>query len=154
MEILTNPVIWLIVLIVLLAIEAATLGLTTIWFSGGALVAFIAALLGADLYIQMILFLAVSILLLVFTRPIALRYLNTKTTPTNADRMIGMQGVVTSEINNLQGKGAVEIGGTRWSARAETEDQVIETGKTIEVISIQGVKVIVKEAEKERGDTI
>ncbi|QOV19297.1 NfeD family protein [Blautia liquoris] len=152
MELLTNPMVWLIALIVFLAIEAMTLGLATIWFAGGALVAFIAALLGADLYIQIILFLAVSILLLVFTRPIAVRYLNTKKTPTNVDRLIGMQAIVTSKINNLKGKGEVEIGGNRWSARSETEDEIIDSGKTVEVVSIQGVKLIVRESEEERGD--
>ncbi len=152
MELLTNPMVWLIALIVFLAIEAMTLGLATIWFAGGALVAFIAALLGADLYIQIILFLAVSILLLVFTRPIAVRYLNTKKTPTNVDRLIGMQVIVTSKINNLKGKGEVEIGGNRWSARSETEDEIIDSGKTVEVVSIQGVKLIVRESEEERGD--
>jgi membrane protein implicated in regulation of membrane protease activity len=152
MDFLTNPMIWLIVLIVFLAIEAMTLGLATIWFAGGALAAFITALLGADLYIQVILFLAVSILLLIFTRPVAVRYLNTKKTPTNSDRLIGMQAVVISEINNLQGKGEVEVAGNRWSARSETGDAVIVIGKTVEIVSIQGVKVIVRELEEERGN--
>ena len=149
MDLLNNPIIWLILLIVLLAVEVMTLGLSSIWFAGGALIAFIAALLGADLYIQIILFLAVSILLLIFTRPLAVRYLNGKTTATNVDSLIGAQAVVTGDINNLLGEGEIAVNGVPWSARSEQEGLIIETGKVVEIVKIIGVKAIVREMKGE-----
>lgn len=97
------PVYWLIALVVFLVIEAATLGLATIWFAGGALVALIAAMCGAGIVIQIVLFLVVSLVLLFFTRPFAVRFLNKDTLKTNVDRVVGMEGVVTEE--NLQSCG-------------------------------------------------
>ncbi|HIU74476.1 MAG TPA: NfeD family protein [Candidatus Pelethocola excrementipullorum] len=149
MILLNNPIIWLIILIVLLVVEVMTLGLSSIWFAGGALIAFLAALLGADLYIQIILFLAVSILLLIFTRPIAVRYLNGRTTATNVDSMIGSRAVVTGEINNLLGEGEIAVNGIPWSARSEQEDLIIEKGKIVEIVKIIGVKAIVREMKGE-----
>lgn len=149
MDMLSNPIIWLILLIILLAVEVMTLGLSSIWFAGGALIAFFTALLGADLYIQIILFLAVSILLLIFTRPIAVRYLNGRTTATNVDSLIGSRAVVTGEINNLLGEGEIAVNGIPWSARSEQEDLIIEKGKVVEIVKIIGVKAIVKEAKGE-----
>ena len=102
-----NPVIWLVILIVLLVIEVITLGLSTIWFAGGALASFIAALAGAGVAVQVVLFLAVSIVLLLFTRPVVMKYLNRNKTATNADSLIGEQAVVTQTINNLMGRGEV-----------------------------------------------
>lgn len=145
MEFLDSPVVWLVLMIVLLAIEAFTLGLTTIWFAGGALAAFLVSLAGAAVWLQVVLFLAVSIVLLVFTRPIAVRYLNGRTTATNVDSLIGKECVVTEEINNLCAKGAVAVGGVTWTARAEQEDRVIGQGTIVEIVKIDGVKVIVKE---------
>ena len=92
---------WLIALVVLLVIEAATLGLATIWFAGGALIALIAAMCGAGFVIQMVCFLVVSLILLIFTRPVAVRFLNKDTLKTNVDRVIGMEGIVAEEISNL-----------------------------------------------------
>ena len=94
---------WLVALIVFLVIEAATLGFATIWFAGGALVALIAAMCGAGIVIQIVLFLVVSLVLLFFTRPLAVRFLNKDTLKTNVDRVVGMEGVVTEEISNLAG---------------------------------------------------
>ena len=96
---------WLIALVVLLVIEAATLGLATIWFAGGALIALIAAMCGAGFVIQMVCFLVVSLILLIFTRPVAVRFLNKDTLKTNVDRVIGMEGIVAEEISNLAGTG-------------------------------------------------
>ena len=90
---------WLIALVVLLVIEAATLGLATIWFAGGALIALIAAMCGAGFVIQMVCFLVVSLILLIFTRPVAVRFLNKDTLKTNVDRVIGMEGIVAEEIS-------------------------------------------------------
>ncbi|MDD3279411.1 MAG: NfeD family protein [Lachnospiraceae bacterium] len=139
-----KPIIWLIILVVLLLIEILTLGLTTIWFAGGAVAAFITALLGAGLPVQIIVFLVVSVLLLLFTRPLAVRYLNRKTTATNVDSLIGADAVVTEEIHNLLGKGQITIHGAAWTARASREGDIIPRDTVVRVVKIDGVKAIVE----------
>lgn len=145
MEFLDSPAAWLILLIVLLVIEVLTLGLTTIWFAGGALAALIASLAGAGFWLQVLLFLLVSVVLLIFTRPVAVRYLNGRTTATNVDSLIGRECIVTEEINNLCGKGAVSVGGVTWTARAEREDRVIGKDRIVQIVRVDGVKAIVRE---------
>lgn len=143
---------WLIALIVFLVIEAATLGLATIWFAGGALVAMIAAMCGAGLGIQVASFLVVSLVLLIFTRPFAVRFLSKDTLKTNVDRVIGMEGVVTEEISNLAGTGKVSLGGNIWTARTENEGGTIPVDAVVAVLRVEGVKLIVKVKEKEGGN--
>ena len=143
---------WLVALIVFLVIEAATLGLATIWFAGGALVALIAAMCGAGIVIQIVLFLVVSLVLLFFTRPFAVRFLNKDTLKTNVDRVVGMEGVVTEEISNLAGTGKVSLGGNTWTARTESEGGIIPKETVVEVLRVEGVKLIVKVKEKEGGN--
>ena len=142
------PVYWLIALVVFLVIEAATLGLATIWFAGGALVALIAAMCGAGIVIQIVLFLVVSLVLLFFTRPLAVRFLNKDTLKTNVDRVVGMEGVVTEEISNLAGTGKVSLGGNVWTARTENEGGTIPVDAVVTVLRVEGVKLIVKVKEK------
>lgn len=139
---------WLVLVVVLLLIEIVTLGLTTIWFAGGALVAFVASLLGAPLVLQIILFLVVSVVLLFVTRPIAVKYFNKDRTKTNVESMIGTQGVVISEIDNLQGIGQVTVAGQEWSAKAKEGHRIFKVGEVVNVVDVQGVKLIV-EANKE-----
>ena len=138
---------WLAVLIVLLLVEIATLGLTTIWFAGGALVACVAALLHASIWVQIVLFLVVSVLLLLFTRPVAVRYMNKNRTKTNVDSMAGKEAVVTEEIDNLKAQGVVQVNGLEWTARAENSQEVIPKGAVVEVIKVDGVKLIVRKKE-------
>lgn len=146
------PVYWLIALVVFLVIEAATLGLATIWFAGGVLVALIAAMCGAGIVIQIVLFLVVSLVLLFFTRPLAVRFLNKDTLKTNVDRVVGMEGVVTEEISNLAGTGKVSLGGNMWTARTENEGGTIPVDAVVTVLRVEGVKLIVKVKEKEGGN--
>lgn len=146
------PVYWLIALVVFLVIEAATLGLATIWFAGGAFVALIAAMCGAGIVIQIVLFLVVSLVLLFFTRPLAVRFLNKDTLKTNVDRVVGMEGVVTEEISNLAGTGKVSLGGNMWTARTENEGGAIPVDAVVTVLRVEGVKLIVKVKEKEGGN--
>lgn len=143
---------WLIALVVFLVIEAATLGLATIWFAGGALVALIVAMCGAGLGIQVASFLVVSLVLLIFTRPFAVRFLSRDTLKTNVDRVIGMEGVVTEEISNLAGTGKVSLGGNIWTARTENEGGMIPVDAVVAVLRVEGVKLIVKVQEKEGGN--
>ena len=146
------PVYWLIALVVFLGIDPATLGLATIWFAGGALVALIAAMCGAGIVIQIVLFLVVSLVLLFFTRPFAVRFLNKDTLKTNVDRVVGMEGVVTEEISNLAGTGKVSLGGNMWTARTENEGGTIPVDAVVTVLRVEGVKLIVKVKEKEGGN--
>ena len=136
-------IIWLILLIVFAASEAATVGLTSIWFAAGALTALIAALLGGPLWVQITLFLAVSLLCLAAVRPLAKRLLNSRVEPTNADRVIGAQAQVTEDIDNIHGRGAVVIRGMTWSARSQ-DGGPISAGTMVKVLRIEGVKVFVE----------
>lgn len=136
-----EEILWLALLIVLLVIEAITMGLTTIWFAGGALVAWILAMLNVHVGIQIAAFLVVSLALLILTRPIAMKYFNAKTTRTNVEGVIGQIGLVTETIDNIRGTGVVVINGLEWTARAE---QIIFSGTVVVVKEVQGVKVIVE----------
>lgn len=136
-------IMWLVLLVVFAASEAVTVGLTSIWFAAGALIALIAALLGAAVWIQITLFLAVSLLCLAAVRPLAKKHLNNKVEPTNADRVIGAQAQVTQDIDNIHGKGAVVIRGMTWSARSQ-DGSAIPQGTMVRVLRIEGVKVFVE----------
>ena len=135
---------WLIAMIALFVIEALVPGLVSIWFAIGALAALISALVNAPLWLQIAWFFIVSVALLILTRPLAKKYVNGRVQPTNADVVIGKSAVVTEEINNVLGTGAVSVGGKEWTARAEGEEPIAE-GKVVSVLRIEGVKLIVKE---------
>ena len=136
-------IMWLVLLIIFAASEAATVGLTSIWFAAGSLAALIAALLGGAVWIQITLFLAVSLLCLAAVRPLAKRHLNNRVEPTNADRVIGAEAQVTEDIDNIHGKGAVIIRGMTWSARSQ-DGGPIAAGAMVRVLRIEGVKVFVE----------
>ncbi len=138
-------IVWLVILIISIAIEVGTLGLTTIWFAGGALVAVIFAALSLPVWLQIMVFLVVSLLLIVFTRPIAVKYFNKDRVRTNVESMVGRQAIVISEIDNLQGIGQVTVGGQEWSARSENEDGHMDVGTVVEIVAVNGVKLIVRE---------
>ena len=142
-------IIWLAALVILLLAEALTLGLTTIWFAGGALIALIAALVGANVWVQLGIFLAVSLLLLIFTRPAELRYMNKSTLKTNVDSLTGEVGVVSERIDNLEATGKVKLNDVLWTARSE-DGTVIEEGAVVEISRVEGVKLIVKMKEEEK----
>lgn len=137
---------WLIVFVVLLIIEIATMGLTTIWFAGGALVAFLASYIGFGIVVQVLVFLIVSILLLVLTRPLAVKYFNKDRQRTNAESLIGQKAIVKEEINTLQATGRVEVNGMEWSAKTEEPD-MIAADTVVTIKGIQGVKLIVEKEE-------
>ena len=139
---------WLIVLIVAIIVEVCTLGLTSIWFAGGALVAILASLLYAPVFLQVILFFVVSFLLLFFTRPVAVRYFNKDRVRTNVESMVGRQAVVTSEIDNIQGTGQVTVGGQEWSARSSVDELRIPVGNVVNIVAVSGIKLIVQVDEQ------
>lgn len=136
-------IIWLIVMVVCLVVEISTLGLTSIWFAGGAILALIISLLGGPLWLQILVFLVTSIVLLVFTRPIAAKYFNKNRTKTNVESVAGKQAIVTETIDNLKGEGRIVTDGMEWTARS-LDASVIEEGAIVTIEKIEGVKAIVK----------
>ena len=133
---------------VLLIIEIVTLGLTTIWFAAGALFAFFAALLGMNQGIQIGVFVVVSVVLLFFTRPLAVKYLNTKTIKTNTEALVGKTARVIVDINNLKSQGQVVINGLEWTARSSDDTVVFKIGDAVTIVGIEGVKLIVEGQKK------
>ena len=138
------PAVWLVLMIILLVIEGVVPGLVSIWFALGALAALLSAIVGAPLWLQIVWFLLLSVVSLILTRPLAKKYVNSKTTPTNADMLIGQECVVTEAIDNVLGLGAVTVGGKVWTARTENPDIKAAVGQTMTVVRIEGVKLIVR----------
>ena len=143
-----QTVYWLVIFIVLLIIEIITMGLTTIWFALGALAAFLAGVFGFGTAVQVGVFLVVSIILLVLTRPIAVKYFNKDRTKTNAESLIGQHGLVLEEVDTLKSTGRVEVNGQEWSAKTEEPSGVIAKNTVVTIEGIQGVKLIIKEKEE------
>lgn len=142
---------WLIAFVVLLGIEAATMALTTIWFAGGALAAFAAALAGAAVEVQLVVFVVVSFILLLFSRPLAARLLRGggDKAKTNVDSLIGRSAKVTEAIDNELGTGAAVVGGQEWTARSFDGESRFPTGETVVIRAVEGVKLMVSETRKE-----
>lgn len=139
--------VWLVVFVILIIVEIITMGLTTIWFAGGALVATMAAAFQAPLWLQVVLFLVVSAVLLFGTRPVAVKYFNKDRVRTNVEGLIGQQAIVISEINNVQGIGQVTVNGQEWSARSTEDHVALPVGAVVIVQRISGVKLIVEEKQ-------
>lgn len=144
-----QTVYWLIIFVVLLIIEIVTLGLTTIWFAGGALAAFLAGVIGFGVTVQVIVFLAVSVVLLIVTRPLAVKYFNQERQKTNAESLIGLQGIVLEDIDTLKAQGRVEVNGQEWSAKTDEAEGRISKDAVVTIEGIQGVKLIVKIKEEQ-----
>lgn len=144
MQLLSMPTLWLVLMVILLVIEGLIPGLVSIWFALGSMAAFFAALAGAPLWLQMVLFIGVSTVALLVTRPLARKYINTTAQPTNADMVIGKEAIVTEEINNVLGTGAVIVDGKVWTARMEDSKLTACAGQKMEVLRIEGAKLIVQ----------
>jgi membrane protein implicated in regulation of membrane protease activity len=137
------PVIWIVVAVILALVEAVTLGLTTIWFAVGAVAAALAALLGANFPVQLAVFLIVSVLSLLFTRPVAVKRLKVGREKNVTEQMEGRQGIVTEAVVPF-GTGLVKVGGVFWTAVGEDPAIGIEKGRTVVAVRIEGVKLVVK----------
>ena len=135
-------IIWLLLTVIFLITEASTVTLVSLWFAAGALAAMAAALLGAALWIQIALFLAVSVLLLTALRPLVRKHITPKLTATNIDSVIGSTGLVTAAIDNVTASGQAKLGAMVWTARS-TSGKPIPEGTLIRVDRIEGVKVFV-----------
>ena len=140
--VMSLAIIWLIVLVVCLVVEIATLGLTSIWFAGGALLALLIAMIGGPFWLQVLVFLVTSIVLLIFTRPIAAKYFNKNREKTNVNSKIGKQAIVTVTIDNLKGEGQIVTEGMEWTARS-LDSTIIEEGSVVTIEKIEGVKAVV-----------
>lgn len=139
-------VLWIVVILATVALEAVTLTLSSIWFSVGGIAALIAASLGFGFGSQLVVFVLFSAVLLVLMRPFCRRFLKPKGAATNADRVIGQTAVVIEEINNTEASGAVKIFGQTWTARS-ADGSVLPVGEQVVVREIQGVKVMVDKKE-------
>ena len=143
---ISMTVVWLICMVVLAVLEAVTTQLVSIWFAFGALIAMISSLLHAPVWLQAVLFVIVSALSLVLTRPLVRKMTNNKQVHTNADRVLGREGVVIRDIRTADASGQVKVDGQVWSARS-LDDSEIASGTQIVVQRIEGVKLIVSAKE-------
>ena len=148
MDFVMGPFIWLGLVAVFLVIEAITVGLTTVWFAGGALVACIASWLGGGIVVQLLLFFGVSVVLLIFTRPVAVRYMNRGVEKTNVERLIGQKAIVIQKVDNLAQTGQVRVGDVEWMARTKSDDVQIPEKAVAVIKEVQGVKLIVEEVKE------
>lgn len=141
-------VVWLVLLILFLIAEASSAALVSIWFMAGALVAFAASLLGAQIWLQIVLFFATSAITLLMLRPLLRKYVNPRMSKTNLDAVVGAKARVTIAIDNDSGVGQVKVGAMEWTARS-TDGKVIEVGTMVRVNRIEGVKLYVTPEGKE-----
>ena len=134
--------VWLFVIVAAIVIEISTVDLVSIWFIPSACVAMILSLCKVQAWIQIVVFLAVFFVLMIFLKPVFKKNLGLKIVPTNADALIGQQAVVIESINNLHAKGQVKIRGQVWTARSAEEGVTYEEGTVVNVLAIEGVKLI------------
>ena len=140
------PIVWLAILIAMLVVEANTITLVSLWFAFGALAALIASLLGAEIWLQAVLFLGVSAVLLACLRPLVRKHLTPRITRTNVDSVVGTQGFVTADIDNVSAAGQVKLGAMYWTARS-TSGEPIPEGTMVRADKVEGVKVFVTPVE-------
>lgn len=133
---------WLVLLVVFIFVEAATVSVTSIWFAAGALAAMIASMLNAPLWLQITLFMVISILLLLSLRPLLKKYFTPRLTRTNVDAVIGTQGIVTADIDNIASQGTIKLGAMEWTARSSSGEKLV-AGTIVKVDRIEGVKAFV-----------
>lgn len=139
----TMLLIWLAVIIVTLVVEVITQGLTTIWFSIGAAVAAVTTVWNLNVWLQIVIFAAVSLIVMLLVRPMAKKMLMDRITPTNMDMLLKEQALVIESIDNDAGTGKVKVRDIEWTARTESGER-IEAGEMVEIQRIDGVKLIVK----------
>lgn len=140
-------IIWIALIILFAVVEIITVGLTSIWFAGGALVALLLAAIGLGIVAQFVAFVAVSILLLVFTRPWALKYMKPKLTKTNYEAAVDKNVCLTETVDNMKGTGTAVLNGQEWTARAYEDGKVYPAGTIVKVKEIRGVTLYVTESD-------
>ena len=140
---MSNCIVWLVILAVMIVLEIFSLELTTIWFGIGAIGAAIVSWMGYGIWVQLIVFAVLSVIAMAVFRPLAVKYLNKDKEKTNIDGVVGEVVVVTKEINNEMAAGEVQLNGMSWTARSQ-DGRVIPEAERVTVVSVQGVKLIVK----------
>ena len=140
-------IIWLVLMVIFLIMEAATVQLISTWFAVGSLASMIVALLGGEVWLQILVFLTVSIVLLALLWPLVRKHLKPKLVATNADALVGRICIVAEAITPME-SGRVKVGDVTWSARSET-GEAIPAGSQVKILKIQGSKVIVEQVKKE-----
>ena len=143
-----SAIVWLVLLVLFLLVEAVTVSLVSTWFAGGALAALLVSLIGGPVWLQVLVFFTVSIVLLALLRPLVRKVLKPRLEKTNADALIGTTCLVVEDIDNLEGSGRVRVGDVTWSARSEQVGK-IPVGTKVKILKIQGVKVFVEAIETE-----
>ena len=138
--------VWLALLLFFAVAEAATIALVSIWFAAGALAALLATIFTNDIWIQILLFVVVSAVTMAVVRPLARKYVLPHRVPTNADRVIGREGVITQAVDNLAPAGVVVVAGMAWTARSDSGENIPE-GTVVTVRRIEGVKLFVAPAK-------
>ena len=139
---MTMMIVWIVATAVFGILEAVTAQLVSIWFTIGAVAALGAYFLGADVFVQFAIFVGVSVLVLVLTRPFVKKVALTKEENTNVNALTGKDAVVVERISNIYSSGAVRINGNEWTARSVT-GEIIEKGEIVTVYAVEGVKLIV-----------
>lgn len=147
---MNDTMVWLAAMIILIIIEIITVGLTTIWFAVGALAAIIVAMAGGGLVLQLTVFLIVSLGTLIFTRPWAVKYINSTRIRTNYEGIIGKVVRITRDVDNIAAEGSATVNGQEWTVRSADDGIKITAGNLAKVIDIKGVKLIVEKYEEEK----
>jgi membrane protein implicated in regulation of membrane protease activity len=137
---------WFVAMVVFIWIEASTISVVSLWFAVGALAALITSLCGGEIWLQAVVFLGVSVILLYLLRPVIRKYFTPKLTKTNIDALIGTVGRVTAAIDNDAAQGQIKLGAMEWTARSVSGAQIKE-GTLVKVEYIEGVKVFVSPAD-------
>ena len=140
---------WLALLIILLIIEIIMVGLTSIWAAGGALAALILNILGIPLAGQVVVFFVVTFVLLYFTRPFAVKFINTQRVKTNYEGIIGKTIRIAETVDNINQTGMAVVNGQEWTVRAEKDEEILAPDTLAKVVNISGVKLIVRKYEEE-----
>lgn len=135
---------WISLTIILLVIEAMTPTLICIWPAIGALLAWVLALTDAPLWLQIVVFIVASVILIILTRPLAKKFVSKKIIATNADRIIGAEGVVIQTIDPIENAGQIKAMGQIWSAKS-ADNEIIQSGTHVTITSLEGVKAVVKQ---------
>lgn len=144
-----QAILWLVAMVAFIIFEIATMGLYTIWFAGGSLVAFFVALIGLNGWIQIGACIVVSAVLIFFTRPIVKQKFDKTKVKTNAESLIGKSAIVIEKIDNVSGTGRAVVNGQEWMARAMKAEDVFDVNEVVVIEEISGVKLLVKKMEEQ-----
>ena len=144
-------IVWATALVLFIIAEVATDALVSVWFIGGSVAGLIAAICGAEIWLQIVLFVVVSAALLLLLRPLLKKFVDPKKTATNVDSLLGKEAVVTEQIDNLLGQGCVKVSGTPWSARSTAGD-IIPEGSVVTVKEVRGVCLYVEATEQNKKE--